>query len=96
MASQQEVALTGWAIQTAWQQILRPSASRKTIFGCGRLVEGSWEVPETVVFRELKEQEIRQLRSHHPGRKLPCDCRDQNREAPGYLMIYALLVGPFS
>jgi hypothetical protein len=59
MASQQEVALTGWAIQTACQQVLHPSASRKKIFDCGRLVEGSWEVPETVVSRELKEQEIR-------------------------------------
>ena len=96
MASLQEVALTGWATQTACQQVPRPSASRKTIFGCGRLVEGSWEVPVTVAFRELKEQEIRWLRSHHPGRKLLCDCRYRNPEALGYLMIYALLANPFS
>lgn len=97
MASLQEVALTGWATQTACQRVLRPSASRKRIFDCEKLVvEGSWEVPGTVAFRELKEQEIRWLRSHHPGRKLLCDCRYRNPEALGYLMIYALLANPFS
>jgi hypothetical protein len=56
MASQQEVALTGWAIQTACLQVLRPSVNQKTTFDYERSVEGSWEEPETVAFRELKEQ----------------------------------------
>jgi hypothetical protein len=59
MASQQEVAWTGWAIQTACLPHLRPSANRKTTFDYERLVEGSWAVLKTVAFRELKEQESR-------------------------------------
>jgi hypothetical protein len=59
MASQQEVASMGWARQTACLQALRPFANRKTTFDYERSVEGSWEVPETVAFRELKEQETR-------------------------------------
>jgi hypothetical protein len=58
-ASQQEVALTDWAIQTACLQHLRPFANRKTTFDYERSAEGSWVVPETVAFRELKEQESR-------------------------------------
>jgi len=59
MASRREEAWMGWAIPTACLEVLRPSVSRKRIFDCERLAEGSWVVPETVVFRVLKEQEIR-------------------------------------